>query len=282
MDANRPCARAASLALITACGGCGSGQLLTTGSDASLFDAWTLDSPVNAADASADSDATDASDAAAGTYADAGAAALSLGGRVPQKHRPSGTTCPAQRGAAPPLPQCGCPSTDGGPCGCASCASNANCDAGVNGRCENPPGAPFNYPGCSYDQCFSDSDCDAGVPCACRASSSDSAANQCMTGGDCRVDGDCGSNGFCSPSLVGVSLCQCPGAPDLCGDSGLPRCYAGTTEVPCECGDRCGHAYYCHTACDQCVDDSDCDGGATCNYDIITHGWTCQTCWPIP
>jgi hypothetical protein len=60
------------------------------------------------------------------------------------------------------------------------------------------------------------------------------------------------------------------------------RCHAGSMEVPCSCGDSCGHAYYCHTACDECVDDSDCDGGATCNYDILTQSWDCQTCWPIP
>lgn len=144
-----------------------------------------------------------------------------------------------------------------------------------------PEGAPFNFPGCSYDACTSDSDCAAGVPCQCRESAEDNAPNVCVTGGNCAVDSDCGSGGYCSPSLVTVGLCQCGGSPELCGDSGA-RCYAGSTEVPCTCGERCGHAFYCHTPCDACRDDIDCDVGKTCNYDILDKRWECRTCQPIP
>jgi hypothetical protein len=62
----------------------------------------------------------------------------------------------------------------------------------------------------------------------------------------------------------------------------MPRCYAGSQQVPCSCGDSCGHAYYCHSACDDCVDDGDCDGGATCNYDVVRAHWACAVCAPVP
>lgn len=231
--------------------------------------------------------ASSSSDAGAARCMTGTAGASLLAGRVPQNHRSSGSTCARVRAPAPALPACPCAGTDSGTdvlsgvCQCGFCDVDSQCDAGVNGRCENPPGAPFNYPGCSYDECFSDSDCEAGVPCTCRPSASSGEANVCWAGGNCRVDSDCGANGYCSPSLVDVGFCQCPGSPLLCGDSGA-TCYAGSEEVPCDCGDSCGHAYYCHSACDDCIDDSDCDGGATCNYDVLSQHWACATCWGIP
>jgi hypothetical protein len=231
--------------------------------------------------------ASSSSDAGAARCMTGTAGASLLAGRVPQNHRSSGSTCARVRAPAPALPACPCAGTDSGTdvlsgvCQCGFCDVDSQCDAGVNGRCENPPGAPFNYPGCSYDECFSDSDCEAGVPCTCRPSASSGEANVCWAGGNCRVDSDCGANGYCSPSLVDVGFCQCTGSPLLCGDSGA-TCYAGSEEVPCDCGDSCGHAYYCHSACDDCIDDSDCDGGATCNYDVLSQHWACATCWGIP
>jgi hypothetical protein len=94
------------------------------------------------------------------------------------------------------------------------------------------------------------------------------------------VDSDCGPDGYCSPSILD-SLCQCAGSPALCGDSGA-QCYAGSTPVSCSCGDSCGHGYFCHTRCDVCVNDSDCGGQATCNYDVVNHLWDCAECLGVP
>jgi hypothetical protein len=161
---------------------------------------------------------------------------------------------------------------------CGSCSVDSDCTKGQNGRCVNL--GPVAYLSCSYDECFQDSDCDAGAPCECRPSSASSAPNSCLTGSTCAVDSDCGPGGYCSPSVV-ADFCEC-GSTELCGDSGLPMCTAGGMPVPCVCGDSCGHGYYCHSRCDACVDDSDCDGGATCNYDRLSHRWECSTCWPVP
>ena len=57
---------------------------------------------------------------------------------------------------------------------------------------------------------------------------------------------------------------------------------AGNEEIPCVCGDGCGHGYFCHTAGDTCVDDSDCETGKSCNYASATGTWSCSECWPIP
>jgi hypothetical protein len=57
---------------------------------------------------------------------------------------------------------------------------------------------------------------------------------------------------------------------------------SGWQEVPCECGDACGHGYFCHTPRDTCIDDSDCGGDGTCNYDTVNKVWSCSLCWPLP
>src|SRR5277367_3845598 len=69
-------------------------------------------------------------------------------------HRGAGSMCPTARGAG----AISCPDMGGG-----SCTSNADCDAGVNGRCLRasnplPCGGAVS---CSYDECFMDSDCPA-------------------------------------------------------------------------------------------------------------------------
>jgi hypothetical protein len=79
---------------------------------------------------------------------------------------------------------------------------------------------------CTYDTCYSDSSCTLGGPCACEGESG-SPGNSCVRG-NCRTDADCGSNGYCSPTLGG------------CGN------YGGVV------------GYYCHTAADTCVNDSEC------------------------
>ena len=75
------------------------------------------------------------------------------------------------------------------------------------------------------------------------------------------------------------SFCFCP-SPALCAD-GSGACYAGNQQVSCACGDSCGHSYFCHTKSDGCVDDSDCPGDQTCNYDTVNARWDCATCWPV-
>jgi hypothetical protein len=62
--------------------------------------------------------------------------------------------------------------------------------------------------------------------------------------GNCRVDADCGAEGYCSPSPLTA----------ICGDS-----LAG---------------YYCHTAPDLCIDDSDCSGEG-CVYSTTNSRWEC-------
>jgi hypothetical protein len=201
--------------------------------------------------------------------------------RIPASHRPQGSVCPQQRGAgllslsAPCAPDAG-PQTQ--------CWLDADCTAGTNGRCFG--GGPMAcMSSCSYDNCLSDSDCPSSVPCDCRASASDTAANTCMTGSNCRVDADCGPGGYCSPSLVGV-FCACVSTA-FCNPDAGGGCYEGNsdgtwTQVPCACGDSCGHGYFCHTPQDTCLNDSDCSNGSTCDFDLPSQTWICTGCWPVP
>jgi hypothetical protein len=200
--------------------------------------------------------------------------------RLPLQHRAAGAACPGQRGAGGAGLN-GC-TLDAG--STTQCVLDSECTAGVNGRCLGTAGpvvAPCqSY--CSYDVCSGDSDCPAREPCECRASASDLTANVCVTGSNCQVDSDCGPGGYCSPSQVGV-LCFCP-SPALCGDAGGCSEFVdgGWVQVPCSCGDACGHGYFCHTCNDTCVDDSDCGGHGTCNYDTPNQRWSCSTCFFVP
>jgi hypothetical protein len=97
-----------------------------------------------------------------------------------------------------------------------------------------------------------DTDCPGGQTCACHGSSyTDGHGNTCVKG-NCRVDADCGAGGYCSPSSLTA----------LCGDS-----LAG---------------YYCHTAGDLCIDDSDCPasrsspGAPGCMYSTTDSRWECD------
>ncbi len=269
----------AALFLFTA--GCGSDAVNPGGTEAGIPDsssgAPSGDAEGGAADAAPGCPLTDAG-------VEAGRTAT---GRVPMNHRATGAACPEQR--APVSPDAStCTRPDGGSCG--DCAMDSDCTAGKNGRCgEN---GPIAFASCSYDQCSSDSDCEGGAPCECRASGSSVVANVCLTGGNCRDDSDCGPGGYCSPSVLSP-FCACLST-DLCGDSG-GGCYEytgsgspgtppgpGWTAEPCECGDSCGHGYFCHTRCDTCVDDTDCGEGETCNYDKLSDRWDCSVCLGFP
>jgi hypothetical protein len=192
--------RGFAASLLLAAAGCGGSVTNEGGSDAGVVDASLVDASLQDASGSLMDHAETSAPGCSGA-GPSGTIGSPLSGRVPQNHRPSTSMCPLKRPASSPLLPCGCSQPEGGPCPCALCSQDSDCDAGVNGRCGNPEGAPFNYPGCSYDQRFSDSDCEAGVPCSCRASASDQLPKHCVTGGNCRVDGDCGSGGDCSPSL---------------------------------------------------------------------------------
>ncbi len=186
-----------------------------------------------------------------GTGASADMDASTVGdARVPLYHRAMLATCPSQRGAGGPDLQPICPSPP--PPATVCCSSDSQCDGGTNGRCLN-----FGYPGqqCTYDECFTDSNCPSGAPCICRSSPTDNAANACEPGGNCVVDSDCGGR-YCSPSPVPSD--------EECGGTG-PYSFP----------------YYCHTAMDACVDDSDCfvdgSGPPFCVYDPQARRWGCRT-----
>jgi hypothetical protein len=167
---------------------------------------------------------------------------------APLYHRATHATCPSQRARGNFDPAI-CPTP---PPPRPYCCSDSDCDGGTNGRCID-----FGRPGqqCTYDECFTDSNCPSGTPCICRSSPTDSTANTCEPGGDCVVDSDCGGH-YCSPSPVPEE--------EECGETS-PYLFP----------------YYCHTATDTCVDDSDCfvDGGGVgfCLYDPPARRWACST-----
>jgi hypothetical protein len=196
-------------------------------------------------------------------FVEAGAASMS-DAEAPLKHRPTAACCPAQRGPGPsgqPYPTCStavgsvCPSNHA-----TTCSSDSECTAGVNGRCFPFEGL-VGPGGCSYDECFTDGNCGSKTPCLCRSSSTDNSENVCDVAGNCAVDSDCGPGGYCSPSVqIGPNQ-----APNVCWGS-----------TP----------YYCHTASDLCINDSDCapsDAGSptpgiptyACAYSPQDNRWEC-------
>jgi hypothetical protein len=197
---------------------------------------------------------TGAGGTSTGTDASANLDASAVGdARIPLYHRATHATCPSQRGPGasgfmengmPGFPACPAPPPPTTVC----CSSDSSCDGGTNGRCigTSGPFPPQNQ--CTYDECFTDSNCPSGTPCICRSSPTDNAANVCVSGGNCVVDSDCGPDRYCSPSPL-LNSCDAPGG------------------------------YYCHTAADACVDDSDCfvDGGRGrfCAYDPQARHWAC-------
>jgi hypothetical protein len=212
-------------------------------------------------DASSGSTGSDSSDAIAPgpcePTVEAGTASAG-DAEVPLDHRAAPECCPTQRGPGPPNQPYPPGVASPGVGGVGACSSDADCDGGVNGRCF-PFGGLVGPGGCSYDQCFTDSNCPSGTPCLCRSSPSDDSANVCVPGGNCVVDSDCGPGGYCSPSREG---CEGP------------------------------NPYYCHTALDECINDSDCpsvDGGelsyatsATCAYSLQTQRWVCEQLVCLP
>jgi hypothetical protein len=184
-------------------------------------------------------------------------------GGGPTYHRAAAAICPSKRG---PGSVVGSASFDYYKKTCTGdhpycCWSDSQCTTGSNGRC-NDSGKTGSS--CSYDECLTDSDCPSGTPCLCRSSPTDDSPNSCAAdpGGNCVVDSDCGGGGYCSPSP----------SPDRCGPG----------------------AYYCHTALDSCVNDTDCPPivgedppgsgfscglpsiAPTCTYDAQAKHWACR------
>jgi hypothetical protein len=155
-----------------------------------------------------------------------------------------GGRVPAQH--RPSDSQCGQPAPAGN---CtlqqSTCTTDGQCTSGTNGRCvQSTHGAQLCS--CTYDACAKDTDCPSGKLCVCHGSAFTSGAGNTCIEGNCRVDADCGAGSYCSPSH-------------------------GTTG----CGAVTG--YYCHTAADTCLDDSDC-GGSTrvCGWSPGDNHWKCQ------
>jgi len=131
--------------------------------------------------------------------------------------------------------------------GTPSCTQDSDCVGCANGqfgRCEGPGST------CVCDQCMADGDCGATGVCACDGTtfgwSHTRRGNVCIPS-NCRVDADCGPSGFCSPTT----------------DLGCGAFYGVT-------------GYYCHTANDQCTNDTDCAQG-TCRYSPQVGYWVCAT-----
>ncbi len=191
-----------------------------------------------------DSGGGTATDSGGGGVTDSGvgvtdAAPPADGGKVPTHHRPSDSLCQT-------VPAKGTCTVGFG--GLGGCTSDSACTMGTNGRCNarTTGGGPVGGCTCAYDSCQHDTDCAKGELCLCHDSAYYTGGNTCTKGG-CRVDADCGAGGYCSPSRAGG------------------------------CGGVTG--YYCHSAADECVDDSDCSGkiGTECDYSTSAGHFTCQT-----
>lgn len=127
-----------------------------------------------------------------------------------------------------------------------SCTKDTDCTSGKNGRCVG--GIQPNT--CSYDECAADHDCGGNSVCGCRNAARTGGPNVCFNG-NCRTDADCNGT-FCSPSAIDVS-------PDTC--QGVKPGSFG---------------YFCHTANDECTNDSDCaKPGDSCVLDADVAHWKC-------
>jgi hypothetical protein len=172
--------------------------------------------------------------------------------KIPSRHRASASVCTQAR---PPGRSCAESPCLGSPFGIYSggnCGADQDCTTGSNGRCNCFTVAAGESNACSYDQCASDSDCSGGV-CVCREDSIRNTAGACQATqticlpGNCHIDSDCGDAGYCSPSTF-------PG-----------------------CGPVWWYGYFCHTASDDCVDDSDCnEAGAYCAFSTASGHWSCS------
>jgi hypothetical protein len=157
--------------------------------------------------------------------------------REPQIHRSQALSCVGVFAPSEPTGQSG------------SCKKHADCNQRKGGFCVLPDAgygrAAGNYY-CVYEGCAADADCGTDKVCFCSPNN----VPRCSYAGNCRTDADCGGGayGYCSPS----NGYDC---------TGIYRSYSG---------------HYCHTPKDTCIDDSDCTGKNTCDYDPIDGRWECK------
>ncbi len=134
----------------------------------------------------------------------------------------------------------------GSPVSTNPCDATADCPAAQGVSCLAYDDAGLaRY--CNDDACHVDRDCGDGGVCLCGSASSSATLatpNVCLSAGNCRLDSDCSPVHYCSPSSVGC----------------------GTT-----------FAYYCHTAHDDCSNDTDCRQDQLCLYAPSAGKWSCFT-----
>jgi len=177
--------------------------------------------------------------ASTGGASTGGGSAGACVGSAPINHRPSDAQCQGPAPAGNFSCSGNCPT---GPL--FTCNGDAECDAGLNGRCVE--GCCIASSRCTYDQCTFDTDCPAGETCACHGSTYLPPSDSTCVAGDCRVDADCGAGCGCSPSQ----------------QAGCWGCLS----------------YHCHTPRDLCVDDDDCgpeNQGQFCVYSSDAGYWEC-------
>ena len=162
---------------------------------------------------------------------------------APSSHRDHASSCaPSPIGPEPVVPEVGNSSA-------ITCTTNEACTQRSGGRCVYNTGAcgepcvaTAPNSACVYDACAVDTDCPGGSVCICGQGGP--VANECGPVGNCRVDADCPS-GYCSASV------------DSCGAF---------------------NGYFCHTAKDECNDDSSCANSglfAKCTVDTSSAAWKC-------
>ena len=232
-----------TLLLVSACGGTfSSTQEHSSGGDTSGAGSPGAGSPgAGAPGAGAGSGGRAAAGASSGGASSGGASSGGSGGHVTPE--PTQHRSEATACGVPPGTGAGGSAAQGAQPPLQTCTKSSECTAGPNGRCTS--GRIGLY--CSYDNCFADTDCAAGEVCLCSAP--DGTGNRCTQPG-CQVDADCPGS-WCSPTF------------GTCGS------YGGVTN------------YSCHTAADECVNDSDCTsnslGGGYCMYDPQVTHWVCST-----
>lgn len=172
---------------------------------------------------------------------------------IPVTHRAVATSC---EGGAPPPTSCVASGTQGAQ---SNCTLGSDCTAGANGRCLAETFLPLSDVRCTcaYDLCVADPDCGPTALCQCATANPRGLGNHCLVA-NCRTDADCGEGGFCSPSRGEITGYWNASSPDS---------FTG---------------YYCHTAADTCVNDTDCTVGpygAHCAFDHSKQAWACFSYW---
>jgi hypothetical protein len=162
----------------------------------------------------------------------------------------------------------GTPAADGGPFDAATSA-----DAKINPTHDAMPMPPDADVADATDAALSDgaprvpaNHRPVAVPCPMQRGPGNTGG---LPRGDCDADTDCtgGANGrclgLCGPPGCAASFCDC-GPGGYCSPSGTAP--------------WCNRQYYCHTALDTCLDDSDCAPGTMtgmCSFQPTLGHWAC-------